>query len=619
MGNSSSNKADTSAYFSPVTGVALNVGRKSRSRENLKTQIDSSRVRQRKRTKRRKTSTENELTKSTPIKLPSSDSELSLNRLIHSASDVSNVDLEGSLKANVSLQSLSDRNMRDIETFRQGASQSSVHTDLFIQHLLPETQNLHCSPDLSIDNDIRNKNDNISNKENCDTQTSSNKFHIELSDDLLTVSSILLTPPSEDDSHVTSSRFHNPHSIITRNPLVLHDCNNLSQFSLSSFSSDNNTDSKKSGTDDYCVSTADESCSCDEKDSVSSLPKLRSPDRYFRESLLHRLQECHNGAGSSNSSSLDSSPEFSPYARNRKYSIEIDNLSGQGTPDSEIFSSYCEVGRSTEDQFEHLEEEVLDIEEEFASLANKLNQLKNIAVNSDSSSLEYSPSHPLAKKAVEIVDRTRSRLSRSRSVSGSSNDSSPVYSFDMPNLSWDSEGLHGDNSNKSTPNSRRGSEPANSLRNRLHTKFMSKSTNGYNGVSFESPMETDVEKDGPMETDVEKDGTLDNLSTDDCFEIGSHSDWTKDSSSENYSKPDFSSSAKESMGTDSKSDSMSGAFSSSVYESARDSSQSSDLVSIGDNCKHGTVTSDGIRSNTVKCNSQKKNSSKVNGNDLNMD
>jgi hypothetical protein len=42
-----------------------------------------------------------------------------------------------------------------------------------------------------------------------------------------------------------------------------------------------------------------------------------------------------------------------------------------------------------------------------------------------------------------------------------------------------------------------------------------------------------------METDVEKDGTLDNLSTDDCFEIGSHSDWTKDSSSENYSKTDF--------------------------------------------------------------------------------
>jgi len=106
MGNSSSNKADTSAYFSPVTGVALNVGKTSR--ENLKTQIDSSRVRQRKRTKRRKASTENELTKSTPIKVPSSGSELSLNRLIHSESDVSNVDLEVSLKVNVSLQSLSD-------------------------------------------------------------------------------------------------------------------------------------------------------------------------------------------------------------------------------------------------------------------------------------------------------------------------------------------------------------------------------------------------------------------------------------------------------------------------------------------------------------------------------
>jgi len=32
MGNSSSNKADTSAYFSPVTGVALNVGKKKQGK-----------------------------------------------------------------------------------------------------------------------------------------------------------------------------------------------------------------------------------------------------------------------------------------------------------------------------------------------------------------------------------------------------------------------------------------------------------------------------------------------------------------------------------------------------------------------------------------------------------
>ena len=57
----------------------------------------------------------------------------------------------------VSLQSLSDRNRIDIESLRQGSSQSSVHTDLSIQHLPPETQNLHCSPDLSVENDIHNK------------------------------------------------------------------------------------------------------------------------------------------------------------------------------------------------------------------------------------------------------------------------------------------------------------------------------------------------------------------------------------------------------------------------------------------------------------------------------
>ena len=75
----------------------------------------------------------------------------------------------------------------------------------------------------------------------------------------------------------------------------------------------------------HCVSTAIESCSCDEKDCIS-ITKIQVSRSIFHETLLHCLQECHNGAGSSNSSSLDSSPEFSPYARNRKYSIEIDNL-----------------------------------------------------------------------------------------------------------------------------------------------------------------------------------------------------------------------------------------------------------------------------------------------------
>lgn len=551
MGNSSSNKPETSAYFSPVTGVALHVGRKSRSKDNLKLQSESSRVRQRKRTKRRKTS-ENELIKSAPIKVPSSGSDLSINHLIHSETDVSNVDIDGSLKANVSLQSLTDRHMREVQSYSQAHSSGLVNSFPVSDAAILRSLDDNCD-------EIHINVDDLSNKENCDIQTAGRKYHIELSDDLLTVSSVLMTPPSEEDTGI------HPNHSIPGNPLVLQDTSNFMQHPRSSYSSDYNTDSKKSYVDDCHVSAGDESCSCDEKDSVSSLPKLRSPDRFFRESLLHRLQECHNGAGSSNSSSLDSSPEFSPYARNRNYSIDGDNLSGLATPDSEIFSSYSEVGRSTEVQFEHLEEEVLDIEEEFASLTNKLNQLKNIAVNSDGSSLEYSPSHPLSKKAVEIVDRTRSRLSRSRSVSVSSNDSSPAYSFDMPDLSWDSEGLQGDNSNKSTPSSRRCSEPGNSLRNKLHTKFVSKSTNGQNGISFESPMETDIEKDG----------TLDNLSTDECFDIGSHSDWTKDSSSENnLKKSDCSSSVKESVATDSNPHSvqMSEASSSSLYESARDSS-----------------------------------------------
>ncbi|XP_063401172.1 serine-rich adhesin for platelets-like isoform X2 [Mytilus trossulus] len=570
MGNSNSNKAVTSAYFSPTTGVALHVGRKSRSRDNLKTQTESSHVRQRKKVKRRKTSSDKDLTRSLPIKVPSSQSEISINQLVHSASDVSNLDLEGSLKANVSLQSLTDRNM--IESLRHANHAAQLSDDL-INHL----PDLTGAPYKNSEDSIQVE--HLSNKESCDNQTASSntKYHIELSDDLLTVSSVLLTPPSEDDGQDRFQGSHlNPH----------HNKTNTLQHPLSSYSSDYNTDSKKSGTDDCHVSTADESesGSCDEKDSVSSLPKLRSPDRFFRESLLYRLQECHNGAGSSNSSSLDSSPEFSPYARYRKYSIESESLSGLATPDNEMFTSIYEVGRSTEDQFYHLEEEVGDIEEEFASLTNKLNELKNIALQSDSSSIDYSPSHPLAKKAVEMVDKTRNRLSRSRSVSVSSTDSSPACngSLDVPDLSWDSEGLHGDNSNKNTPSSRRCSEPGNSLRNKFHSKLFSKDTN--NGISFESPMESDIEKDG----------TLDNISTDECFEINL-SDWPKDDSSDSpsHSKINFSSSAKDSSQMDGETATSSSsakessqlnskssikmsseASSSSCYESARDTSQS---------------------------------------------
>lgn len=529
------------------------------------------------------------MTKSVPVKVPSSSSSQSNSRLIHSASDVSNIDLEGSLKANVSLQSLCDRNMKELEKLRR---ENELNSD--------QAQFSYRSPQHGMSSQC----DNLSNKENladdsCTQAASNGKFHIELSDDLLTVSSVLLTPPSEDDGKGHVDKYGN-HS----QPSVL--CDHDLQHLLSS--SDYQTDSKNCH-----MSGADESCSCDEKDSVASLPKLRSPDRFFRESLRHRLQECQNGAGSSNSSSLDSSPDFSPYARNRKYSIETDSLSclsGIATPESEIFN--LDVDHGTEDQFDHLEEEVLDIEQEFADLASKLNELKNIALNSDGSNTDYSPSHPLAKKAVEIVDRTRSRLSRSRSVSVSSTDSSPALSFDMPDLSWDSEGLHanssshhGNNLNKITPNSRRCSEPGGSIRNKLHAKYLFRNSNGPSSINYDSPIESDLEKDG----------TLDNLSTDECFDLQNLSDWAsseipskidsklvsengykssserRESSSINghtsaeiSSKPSSSGNPSNSsssqndnnsadpMQADSKSDMSSASCSSDVYESARDTS-----------------------------------------------
>lgn len=495
MGNSNSNRPETSAYFSPKTGVNLHVGRKSRSKDNL--QAESSNNRTKRRVKRRKTSADSDMTKSVPVKVPSSSSSISTSRLVHSASDVSNIDLDGSMKANVSLQSLCDRNIKELEKLKR-------------EDELNDDQGQEQFPQVNVQTRLESQSDNLSNKENVADSSysqadSSSKFHIELSDDLLTVSSVLLTPPSEDDGQGRLDQFRN-HSHLS----VL--CDHDQQHPLSS--SDCHTDSKNG---------ADESCSCDERDSVASLPKLRSPDRFFRESLRHRLQECQNGAGSSNSSSLDSSPDFSPYARNRKYSIETDSLSclsGIATPDSEIFN--LDVDNGTEDQFDHLEEEVLDIEQEFASLANKLNELKNIALKSEGSSIEYSPSHPLAKKAVEIVDRTRSRLSRSRSVSVSSTDSSPAHSIDMPDLSWDSEGLHANNSshhgnsiNKVTPNSRRCSEPGGAIRNKLHAKYLFRNSNGHSSINYDSPIESDLERDG----------TLDNLSTDECFDLQNLSDW----------------------------------------------------------------------------------------------
>ncbi|XP_069133061.1 serine-rich adhesin for platelets-like isoform X1 [Argopecten irradians] len=125
-------------------------------------------------------------------------------------------------------------------------------------------------------------------------------------------------------------------------------------------------------------------------DSLSSLQSDRKFDRSFQQSLLHRLHEYSTGG--SNSTSLETSPDISPYHRaNSGVSSRQESLSDLATSDSEIFN--MEGGsESVEQEFTKIEGELGHLDEEFVSLNTKLTELMSKSATLSSENLTTLPS-----------------------------------------------------------------------------------------------------------------------------------------------------------------------------------------------------------------------------------
>ncbi|KAJ8299644.1 hypothetical protein KUTeg_023704 [Tegillarca granosa] len=395
-------------------------------------------------------------------------------RLVHSASDLNEASpICGSLKGNLSLRSLYERNSK-----------------------------YGYSPDEEINNQSNSFEDTHKNQIN--QSNDSLQIDVSSSQDVLDYSSVLLTPPSDDESIPQKENWDN-FVLGQNNEKVLKESSdfcensiadrNIEQTQIDTKNNVNCSDSShgdnianqlkhslteaaeleddfddtselwksseksdlfkslSDGTTDYSGSISLED---EERDMPSPLRKAKT-EKQFKQSLLRRLNDYATVSGSSNSTSQDSTPDRSPFRRSStgcsNYSFDRqDSLSGFGTPDSELFGT-CDVeDTSTEHHFEEIETELQDVETEFDDIMSQLHHLKSLGANySDSvdDSVEYQPHDPLAKKVCKIVEKTRHKVERSRSHSLSpipSVGNSFNVSCDIPDLSWDTEGMSKENS-----------------------------------------------------------------------------------------------------------------------------------------------------------------------------
>ena len=346
----------------------------------------------------------------------------SVDRFIQSASDISAAEPNsGSLKGNLSLKSLYERN------YKYG----------FDEHF--QANKSHHLYDSSGD---------------------SLQIEVSSSQDVLTVSSVLLTPPSDEDRHNNqtdgkiasdqkpSVKFSEniPDLIANLSPTeggyLGGDVNDLTDHSDSAWqttdSSNHTSPFHSSGSaklfSNYTTDISGNLSVDDDEIDSSPLHRAKCPDGQFRQTLLQRLHEINN---SSTSTSLNSSPEVSPHRYARSNSCERqDSLSGMS--ENEIFTESAQVGQSTGEYFEIIEHEVDDIVDEFAEITAKLDELKQLAgKHSSDDEMEYTPSDPLAKKACDFVEKAREKFHRSQSDTSLSES---AVDTDGVDLSWDSEG-----------------------------------------------------------------------------------------------------------------------------------------------------------------------------------
>lgn len=192
--------------------------------------------------------------------------------------------------------------------------------------------------------------------------------------------------------------------------------------------------------------------SVEEEGTTNSLSSPLHGDRKtgFQQTLLHRLQDCSTGG--SNSTSLETSPDVSPYHHsvNSGISSRQESFSDLGTSDSEIFNMEG-TGSFAEQEFSKIEGEISHLDEEFISLNTKLSQLMSkslsnggdsaalpkLCVNTGSKSLPASPVHK-ANDALLSNKRLKHCISGNSSRSHSDSSFSPQHApSDLVDLSWE--------------------------------------------------------------------------------------------------------------------------------------------------------------------------------------
>ena len=388
--------------------------------------------------------------------------DIAAERLTHSASDINDsASICGSLKGNLSLKSLYDRNCKygfdeNFQIVSKGlkshSSEESLRIDISSGQDIPSISSVLLTPPS--DEDLLNSHHQqfeISSKlkginelnENHEADLSQNAIY---------------------DNHIENGYLDN--SLDASQPLFVNCEKNQSQKQLlhdsgitdQSIGLSHNTDSSDHSSplhssnssklfSNYTTDVSGNLSLEDDGDTSSPLHRVRLPDKQFRQSLLHRLHEYATVNGSS--TSTNSTPDVSPYHRAASVSIDSEDLvNGLCTPEQEIFSSGAKLGETTTECFETLETEVYNIEDEFQDICAKLDELKRLAArNSGSEDVdvdsEYTPSDPLARRACDLVERARDKIIRSRSVSLSEEScgslSESCRDTDGVELSWDSE------------------------------------------------------------------------------------------------------------------------------------------------------------------------------------
>ncbi|KAL5007640.1 hypothetical protein ScPMuIL_016446 [Solemya velum] len=228
-------------------------------------------------------------------------------------------------------------------------------------------------------------------------------------------SSVLLTPPSDDDGPFTKLNSVHRHSG-SKSPPYTPDSNEQNHR--------RNIYNKRSSFSDTVEKYEGGKLNISDKDDYINtemlIARLNSPERESRQNLLQRLHEFAfslSGTASTTPSPSLSTPEFS------KKAFSVDKYdSDLGTPEHELFEVKNVEEESVSD-FGKIETEIQSIEDEFSYLFSKLEELKSRGCEQEEDDEEfsdfvgYSPTQPLSKRVCKIVQKAKSVLENSPSIS----------------------------------------------------------------------------------------------------------------------------------------------------------------------------------------------------------